>query len=231
VVTAVVWGASATLVGWNQSPSTTVTEMRNHFADALLAVDAVERGDLASATSTIGSIARMNAPVGVTEQSAPYLAAFRTEALQASRAKSLDAAATGVGKMLVACGDCHRASTVRPGPEVPRRPDIGGLIGHMLDHQRAIDKLTQSLVMSSDALWNEGLDGLAAAPLTDSELASQPSLAKGMRSVDERVHTIASGMRSADTPEVRAASYASILVTCAQCHSQHSHTWGPSGTR
>ena len=64
--------------------------------------------------------------------------------------------AASTAAMLAACGDCHRAAGTMPAPAAPAAPAVGGVVGHMLEHQRAVDLMVQGLTVPSTSAWNEG---------------------------------------------------------------------------
>jgi cytochrome c553 len=146
-------------------------------------------------------------------------------------AASLDAAAPHVSSMLALCGDCHRALAVRPTPSSPTRPDVGGLVGHMLEHQRAMDELVQGLVVPSTSQWTAGAERLRTAPLRPAELLPDRGLTDEIRKAETRVHDLAGRAAQASTLEDRAAVYASLLANCSQCHGLHGAVWGPRRER
>ncbi len=43
-----------------------------------------------------------------------------------------------------------------PAPAAPIAPAVGGVVGHMLEHKRAVDLMVQDLTVPSTSAWNEG---------------------------------------------------------------------------
>jgi cytochrome c553 len=139
----------------------------------------------------------------------------------------LASAATATVSMLTQCGDCHRAVGVFPAPTIPKKPDVGGLVGEMLEHQRATDDMLLGLIVPSASQWRQGAERLAAAKLLSSKLPSDPKLTQEIRTAEARVHQIAKQAETAADASARGVIYAQLLTTCAQCHSLHKNVWGP----
>jgi len=129
--------------------------------------------------------------------------------------------------MLRQCAECHRAVGVMPSPSAIVRPDVGGLVGHMLEHQRAIDDLLQGLLIPSAPQWSRGAERLRVAPLRQGDLPRDPLLTGSVKRADARVHQIAEQAVLASSPLSRAAAYGDLLATCAECHGLHRKIWGP----
>jgi cytochrome c553 len=130
--------------------------------------------------------------------------------------------------MLASCGDCHTAAGTRPAlPSAPPAA-VGGVVGHMLDHQRAIDQMLQGLVVPSATLWRQGADGLKAAPLHRSALPRDGALSRDVIAAEKRLHQMAEEAATTNEPAARSGQYARMLTTCAECHSAHQKIWGPS---
>lgn len=133
--------------------------------------------------------------------------------------------------MFATCGACHASAGTRPALPVPPPPAAGGVVGHMLDHQRAIDQMMQGLVLPSATLWRQGAEHLKVAPLRREKLPRDGALTRDVIAAEMRVHGMADEAIATTEPAVRARQYAQILTTCAECHSAHRKVWGPSGVR
>jgi hypothetical protein len=202
-------------------------EMRAHYAEVATVHEAVIRGDLATAKSTAAALARREIP-GLPETTNGYRDAMKALAGKVASAGDVASAAAATGSLLGGCGDCHRAAGVLPVPPPPARHSIGETVGHMLDHQRAVDLLMQGLVVPSSRLWNEGAQGLRTAPLSKGKLPKDPKLTPEVVAGEKRVHELANEAAGTSDPQARAALYGQMLGTCAGCHSLHSNIWGPS---
>jgi mono/diheme cytochrome c family protein len=201
--------------------------MRHHFADVLLVHDAVIRGDLPAVRQPALKLAAVAMPEGMPEAAAPFIAELRKAGRRAAEATTIAAAAQAAVSMATGCATCHRAMSVFPAPSRPAGPDIGGGLGHMLEHQRGADEMLIGLMVPSTADWRQGADRLRAAPLLPRQFPKDPKLTPDIRKLDLRVHEIADQAIEAETPDERASAYTALLGTCTQCHSLHRKIWGP----
>jgi cytochrome c553 len=201
--------------------------MRYHFLDVSDIHEAVIRGDLAAAREAAQALTLMSVPRDTLPDGVSFVTGISAVAARVRDARNLAEAAAGVASMVRQCGECHQALRVRPTPPVVQRPDLGGLVGHMLEHQRAVDALLQGLIIPSATAWRDGVDRLKAAPLHPSYLLPDPRWTRFHRQADPRVHAIAERAQRASNPLTRGAAYADLLTTCADCHSLHDKLWGP----
>jgi hypothetical protein len=70
-------------------------------------------------------------------------------------------------------------------------PEVGGLVGHMLAHQRSADQMLQGLIVPSTALWRAGAAGFSAAPLRTDALPNDPKLTPELVASEKRIHELA----------------------------------------
>jgi cytochrome c553 len=201
--------------------------MRRHFASVMSLHDAVTRGDLAESRWIAREIAARPGPVGIAEALQPYVAVMRAEAERVSADSTQEDVAASTAAMLAACGDCHRAAGTSPALSSPAGPAVGGVVGHMLAHQQAVDLMVQGLTVPSTSAWNEGAEMLAAAPLRSKSLPRDPKLTQAIRTAEARVHELAKRSRSADDTRSRIYVYSELVQSCASCHSLHQGIWGP----
>jgi hypothetical protein len=201
--------------------------MRYHFLDVSAIHEAVIRGDLTGAREAAQTLTIMPVPRDTLADGVPFVMAITTMAARVREARDLTEAAGATALMLRQCAECHQALRVRPTPAVVQRPDLGGIVGHMLEHQRAVDALLRGLIIPSAAEWREGAERLKGAPLHPSYLLPDPNWTRFRRQADERVHQIAERAQRASNPILRGAVYADLLTTCADCHSLHNKLWGP----
>jgi len=208
-----------------KAPGDTGAKMRGHYEQILAIHAAVIRGDLPavapSATALIDSLG-----IASTGPAEP-IARIRTAARDAAWAKDLDGASTAAASMLAACGDCHRASRVMPAASLPGLPTVGGVVGTMLEHQRAIEEMLQGLVVPSTSLWREGASAFAAITLHPSDLPVTPGERTQMAGVENRLRHVAEQAIDAPEGQPRITAYATLLAACADCHSRHAKVWGP----
>jgi cytochrome c553 len=201
--------------------------MQHHFTEVGRIHEAVIRGDLAAVRAPADTLARITTPPEVPPESRNFVAAIRARARLAATATTLAGVATETVAMLRECAACHEALNVRPAPASREMPDVGGVVGHMLEHQRASDELLEGLVIPSPAHWSMGAERLRAAPLHRGELPMEGRLAQRLIAFDETVHELADQAAAADTWPRRTDAYARLLTTCAACHSLHREIWGP----
>ncbi len=204
-----------------------LAEMRHHFTQVSTIHEAIIRGDLPAVRVPALALANLPLPAGLPLVAPPFVAAVRQAARRAADATTLGTAASATVSMLTQCAACHRAANVRPSPSTPRRPDVGGIVGHMLEHQRAADEMLLGLLIPSDSQWRQGADRLRAAVMRPSELPPDPKLTQQIRAAEDAVHLVANRAASADTADARAASYIQVLTSCAECHGLHKTIWGP----
>jgi hypothetical protein len=213
-----------------QSPPTLaerVAEMRHHFVEVTRIHEAVIRGDLAGVRAPAAALARIEAPPQLGEVARPFVAAIREAGRVAAVAPSLRSAARATVNALTQCAGCHRAASIFPGPVSARRPDVGGIVGHMLEHQRAADAMVQGLVIPSDSRWREGADRLDTLTLRPEKWPRDAKLTQQARQADAAIHRLAPRALEAGTAAERGDVYVELITTCANCHSLHRRVWGP----
>ena len=114
-----------------------------------------------------------------------------------------------------------------PAARLSAAQDVGGVVGHMLEHQRAADLMLQGLVAPSTSIWREGAAALLAAPLRSDKLPPDPKWTPELRAAEARVHRLASDAVQATDSLARANFYAQILAHCSACHGLHEKSLGP----
>ncbi len=201
--------------------------MRHHFADVSRIHEAVIRGDLEAVREPARRLGQLPVPAGVPEAGLRYVVTMRKSGERVAAAKTVAVAATETVIMLNQCAGCHQAVGIRPTPPSQSTPDVGGLVGHMLEHQRAADALLQGLVIPSTSEWQSGATRLGTVPLRPVWLVPELRYVPDLDKVDAAVHDLAAEALSADNPTRRSAAYVRLLTTCAECHSLHTKIWGP----
>lgn len=229
IVVATVLGAAAPPQVAQSVPTsrTRLEEMRHHFADVLLVHEAVIRGDLPAVRQPALRLAEVAVPQGMPETAAPFVAELRRAGRRAASAPTIAAAAQATVAMATACATCHRGMGVFPAASRPAGPEIGGALGHMLEHQRAADEMLIGLMVPATVDWRQGAERLRVAPLLPRQFPKDPKLTTNIRKLDLRVHELADQAIDAETADERGSAYAALLETCTQCHSLHSKIWGP----
>ena len=204
-----------------------LTEMRHHFGEVLLVHEAVIRGDLPAVREPAMKVATIAMPTNVPETAVPFVVALRQAGQRAAQATTLPDAAAATVAMVNECANCHRTVGVFPAVPLRRPPDIGGILGHMQQHQLATDDMLVGLMVPSPSQWRAGAEQLRVAPLRSSQLPRDPELTKWVREADVRLHDSADRATAADTTDLRTRAYVEIMTSCVQCHSVHSKVWGP----
>jgi cytochrome c553 len=222
--------AAGTVSGAGQiTPSKARAElMHEQFRSVMGAHNSIIRGNLQGAKNEARLVAHFPDPVGLPPGAAPYLVAMRTAAGRAADAADLPAAALATASMLATCGDCHRAVGTMPAHPAPAEPTLGGVIGHMIAHQAAMDLLVQGLTTPSTSLWNQGADALVAAPLRKSQLPSDAKVTGEIMKSEKRLHELAARARQAEDTPSRVAVYSELVTSCATCHGVNGKGYGPS---
>ncbi len=206
-----------------------LAQMQHHFVQVGRIHEAIVRGDLAAVGQPARQLATMPAPPGIPMKGAPFVGQIRVAAREAADATNLVTAASATASMLTICGDCHRAVGVSVAPVGAGHPDVGGIVGHMLEHRLAVDEMLQGLFIPAETQWRDGASRLRMAPLLPESLPPDPGLTKEAQAADAAVHAIAEEATQANTPAARAAVYTKLVTTCAACHGIHSRIWGPTG--
>jgi cytochrome c553 len=204
-----------------------LAQMERHFGQVSLIHEALIRGDLRAVREPARILEGAEAPRDVAAATAPHVAAMRLAATRAVDAQDLASVAAATASMLLSCGDCHRTAGTMPVPATPKRPDIGGLVGHMLEHQRAADEMLEGLFIPSETQWIRGATRFVGAPLRQQSLPRDQKLTPEIRKTEERVHQLAERATKAATWKDRGDIYAQMVTTCANCHSLHGVVWGP----
>jgi cytochrome c553 len=202
--------------------------MKAHYHEVLTMQDAVIRGDLSAVAPSAKAVAGQEPPSGLPPVATSYVNALREAATRAAGTTTLAAASQETASLLATCGQCHVAVGTRPAPPMPPSTTVGGVVGHMLDHQRAVDRMLQGLVVPSATLWREGAEALRVAPLHRGDLPRSSKMTGAVTAAEKRVHELADAAIALSEPSARAGSYARILTTCADCHRLHGKVWGPS---
>jgi hypothetical protein len=206
-------------------------QMAGHYRAVTVVYIAVIRGDLGAARDAAIALWGMAPPAGVPAGAVPIAEWVQLQGKRAAQATSLGQAAEAVAGMLTLCGDCHRTVGIRAGTDQAPRSEVGGIVGHMLEHQQAVEALAEGLVAPSPSRWQEGADLLQRAPLASSDLPPDSGLSTAVRRVEADVHAIAANAASVSNNTARTSVFASLIETCSNCHRLHRQVWGPGGDR
>jgi mono/diheme cytochrome c family protein len=220
---------TSVLAGAQGKPSSpqTADHMKEHYEKVRVVEAAVIRGDLDAVREPAAWLAAHESSKELDKASASQVSSMRQSARKAADAKDIQTAATATATMLATCGDCHRAAAVVPAPAAVRQPMVGGVVGHMLKHQQAIDQMADGLIIPSAAQWKAGAEALKSVPLRASDLPRDPKLTREVAAAEDRVHLLAEQAATAAEGATRVKAYAQIISACAQCHGLHGRIWGP----
>jgi cytochrome c553 len=199
--------------------------MRAHFNQAMLLHDAVARGDLARARAEATILADISPTVPMPPGAEAFQGALTQAAREAAVAATLDDAAHATATLLGICGQCHKANHVRA--TVPAGKDIrvGGLVGHMLLHQRGVDDLLEGLVAPSDSQWVEGVRVFASPKLDPHTVPGK--MRKPMDHGETALAILAGHAAPAQRTRDRVQVYGQVIATCGNCHRTHGKFAGP----
>ena len=201
--------------------------MQVHFSQVMTVHEAVIRGDLAAVQAPAAWLTQHEGPSSLPPGSAAFVAEMRRAATRTAKATTVLEAALGTADMLKTCGDCHRGVGTMPAVATTAGPAVGGIVGHMLAHQQAIDQMLQGLVVPSNEAWRKGAAGLEVAPLRRASLPRDPKLTSELVESEKRIHELGAQAGKAEDPGARAVSYGQLIARCADCHALHRKVWGP----
>jgi mono/diheme cytochrome c family protein len=226
---------AAAFRGWTPAqasqsvPSTVsrVVKMLYHFSDVMSVHEAVIRGELAAVRAPALRVAVVTMPAGMPPRAEVFVADIRAAGQRADDAKTFEAAARATVDMVSGCANCHRSVGVFPSPAMIAPRDIGGIVGHMQQHQLAVDNMLLGLMIPSPSTWRDGADRLLVAPLLPSKYPDDVNLTNQIRKADARVHDLARQAVNTESPTEQANVYTQVIANCAQCHTLHSRVWGP----
>jgi mono/diheme cytochrome c family protein len=205
--------------------------MRDHFTSVMAMHDAIVRGDIPSARAQARTIVERPGPSKLPESAAPYLEAMRSAAARAASEDTLEDLAGMAGAMFALCGDCHRAVGVRPSPTIGTQPNVGGPVGHMLEHKRAVDLMVEGLTVPSASAWTQGATLLSTAPMHRPDVQLAGRIASEVRDKERQIHSLAKRAASAADARSRLYVYGEVVQRCAACHALHPGVWGPPKPR
>src|SRR5690349_16545378 len=127
-----------------------IAEMQHHFVDVTIVHEAIIRGDLQATVQPAARLSTVSPPALMPESSSKFIEGIRLAGRRIVEAPTLANATVEVTRMLRQCGSCHQSMSVFPARRTRTGPDLGGIVGHMLEHQRALDDLLLGLVVPSE---------------------------------------------------------------------------------
>jgi hypothetical protein len=202
-------------------------QMSGHYRAVTVVYEAVIRGDLPAGREAAITIWGLAPPAGISPTGVQIAEFVKLEGQRAAQAGTIPQAARSAAAMLTLCGDCHTAVNVRVAAPDARPPDVGGIVGHMLAHQEAVQAMAEGLVAPSPSRWRTGAERLVTAALRGSEFPPDPGMGPAVRQSEIDVHAIGQEAVAAGDKTARTATFAKLIGTCANCHRLHSRIWGP----
>lgn len=204
-----------------------IAQMHDQYQLVGVIQNAITRGDLDAARAPARSLAAAPTPRGLPDAMARHADAMTAAARRAADAPGLVEAAYATATMLSECGICHVDAGTRPAMSDTEAPAVGGIVGHMIEHQRAINQLQRGLVTPSTSDWIQGARALRASPLHRADLPSDRKITGELRRVEESVHRLAEEAVAAELTATRVRVFSTLLSRCADCHGLHKRIWGP----
>jgi hypothetical protein len=210
-----------------QGASDATSRMRAHYGRALDVHAAVIRGDLRATSEAAAWLADNAGLSPLPSGGQPFVDTIRTGARKVAGSKDLAMAAAATSTMLAACGGCHQAAKVMPAAPVREPAKVGGIVGSMVQHQRAAEQMLQGLVVPSASMWRDGARGFKDAEFHPKDLPVNTSARRQMVATEKRLQQLAADAIEIGDADARARTYGAILAACADCHRQHPKIWGP----
>lgn len=200
---------------------TVAEHMKDHFTQAIRALDAIIRGDLGGIKEPAGWLADHKLSEGLPDAWKPHVADLQNAARLALQANDIAVAADAMGAMGAACGRCHTAlgATLEFSGMSPEGKE-SSVLDLMLRHQWAADRMWEGLVGPSELAWTAGVAALQDAPLHPEMLANNKSPPQAVVDLAKKVHALALPGKMTKDQAVRAKLYGEYVATCAACHSQ-----------
>jgi hypothetical protein len=187
-------------------------------------VVSVVHGDLPAARVAARMLAEHVEATSAPAGASPSSTRVTDAATAVASATDVAAAAAATARLVAACGGCHEAAGVTPLLPRPAPSASGSIAGHMVRHQDAADLMLEGLVVPSTAAWTRGADQLREAPLTSGDFPVSNRIGAMMSKIETQLHGLAGDAAATDLPG-RVPAYATLLTTCAQCHTQHTTLW------
>jgi len=228
IAVAVVWALAAA------SARPAAPQSAAHTPGIVDRVRALERaaihGDRVAAREAATWLAEHATPSPLPDGTQPLVGRLREATSAVARATDVAGTVAATADLVASCGSCHEAARVTP--VIPRtaRPAFDSIAGHMVRHQDAAELMLEGLVVPSHAAWTRGAGRLRETPLKPGDFPVSERIGALMSDVETRLHSqAAEAMTAADVP-ARTLAYATLLTTCAECHTRHTTLW-PQGLR
>jgi len=205
-------------------PPDRAAHMQASFWRAIDARDALIAGKLERAKKFASELAHQDDSKILPADWKHWVEGMRQRADELVLAPDLEAASQAIGRLALACGECHawkRQGRQQQPPEDPNaqyKPEES-MPERMYRHELAADELWLGLIDASETMWARGTVTITRAPLEPPTDHGQP-VDEPMASEIEQIRTLGKTARSATTHEERAQIYGDIVSHCAACHSK-----------
>jgi cytochrome c553 len=173
---------------------------------------AIALSDLARAQTEARTIASIDEPKILPEWQ-PFLARVRLSAEEVVATKDLTAAAKSAANLAALCGHCHEALGRQA--KLEEQPLLVGgktMAAEMMKHQWAAARMFDGLIGPSDERWRQGAERLSTIHIELAEKNTTLEISAG------RIRHLALDAMIVPRGDGRTALFASLLVTCAECH-------------
>jgi cytochrome c553 len=200
-----------------EPPPPVASEMHERFAVLTDLRDHLIQGRLQPARDAARTLVDLEPPQGLPEPWRPWIAQVKAEAAKVAEARDHATAAEGVGRIAVACSDCHAEQHGGPGlahmSDLPPQKWSEGQ--NMPLHKWSLDWMWLGLIGPSDEAWDRGAGELDKQPLVPKYEDAPPG---GMRELEQLVYVLASKAIDVESQQDRGELYGNLIATCAQCH-------------
>jgi hypothetical protein len=196
--------------------------MQASFFLAVTARDALVDGDLEHARSAARTLADHDFGGTLPAEWRHWTERLQQRAEEVALAPDFAEAGRALGKLGLACGDCH--DHLRRGPEheteeaLPWFDPPESVEGRMLRHGEGVDQMWLGLVLPSERDFQNGSITLTRAPLEPVHDPNGEPVEPEFTARLERVRELAKRTRTARTYPERASVYGELLAECGSCH-------------
>lgn len=219
-------GTSAALLLLGAHAATQTSAHPPGFVDRIRSLEhLVIHGDMPRAREAATWVRDHVEPATVPADARPWLDTAKGRAAAIVIAADVGSATVPLADLVAACGSCHQAAGVHPAFPRATPAAFGSIAGHMVRHLDASDRLLEGLVVPSHSAWTTGAGQLRDAPLRPGDFPVSDRIGQLMADIETRLHDQAgTAMTASRTPD-RAQAYATLLATCADCHTRHTSLW------
>lgn len=192
--------------------------MKEHYAVATDARNALIRGDLGGARVTAARMESLAVP-DVPEPWQPHVAKMRSAMADLADAEDEEAAGQKLAALAKACSDCH--AEVGGGPradakaarEATSPPDT-----HMKQHLWVADRMWLGLIAPDSELFTGSATYLAESELH--QLGKEGAVDEELATLEQQVHELAATQGKTTDRGEQAVLYGHMITNCARCHAK-----------